>query len=71
VLTDDVSGALITYNNATDVFTVDGAPRQAGNKTDGRVRATLAPKETPAPAAAGQAGAPALRTSPELGPPPQ
>lgn len=71
VLTDDVSGALITYNNATDVFTVDGAPRQAGNKTDGRVRATLAPKETPAPAAAGQTGAPALRTSPELGPPPQ
>lgn len=71
VLTDDVSGDLITYNNATDVFTVDGLPRQAGNKTDGRVRATLAPKETPAPAAAGQAGAPALRASPELEPPPQ
>jgi len=68
MLSDDVSGAVITYNNATDVFTVDGAPRQAGQKTDTRVRATLAPKETPAPAA-GQPEAPALRASPELAPP--
>lgn len=72
VLSDDVSGALITYNNATDVFSVDGAPRQAGGKGDTRVRATLAPKESPAAAApAPQAPGPSLRESPALAPPPQ
>ena len=73
MLSDDVSGALITYNNTTDVFTVDGAPRAAGAAGgDGRVRATLAPKEgkpatgaaTPAPQAEGVP----LRASPGLAP---
>ncbi|QEA12913.1 lipopolysaccharide transport periplasmic protein LptA [Comamonas flocculans] len=70
--TDDVSGAVITYNNATDVFTVDGAPRRAGDKSDTRVRATLAPKEQP-PAAAPQGArdAPELRPSRALDAPPQ
>ena len=74
VLSDDVSGALITYNTTTDVFSVDGAPRHAGGTGDTRVRAMLAPKESPAPEAAEQAPqapAPAPSASSELAPPPQ
>lgn len=69
-LADDISGALIVYNNLTDVFTVDGqktAPAGTPSGTPGgRVRATLAPKDTAAPQGGG--GAPAqLRASPQLG----
>ncbi len=74
VLSDDISGALITYNNATDIFTVDGAPRkpgQTGAGGDQRVRATLAPKEKPAQPGAPTAETPALRASPELAPAPR
>lgn len=54
-LSDDISGSVITYNNITDVFTVDGSARSqtpgssapAGAGT-GRVRAILAPKAAPA-----------------------
>ena len=76
-LTDQVNGALIVYNNITDVFTVDGVKNtpqpsgQAGTPA-GRVRMTLTPKEKPAeggaqapkPERAGEA--PVLRSSPEL-----
>ena len=62
-----MSGALITYNNTTDVFTVDGSARQPGQAGDGRVRATLSPKEKPAAPAPADA-APALRASPALAP---
>lgn len=77
VVTDELSGAVIVYNNLTDVFTVDGQRKStAGAAGDappsgGRVRAVLSPKEpapgaaTPAPAASG----PALRPSPSLGGP--
>ena len=71
VLSDDISGAVITYNNATDIFTVDGAPRQPGATGGTRVRATLAPKEKPAPSAAATTETPALRASPELAPAPR
>ncbi|MCD2510909.1 lipopolysaccharide transport periplasmic protein LptA [Comamonas endophytica] len=54
-LTDEITGAVIVYNNLTDVFTVDGQARAPGGATGaasgGRVRAVLAPKELP-PAAA-------------------
>lgn len=52
-LSDDITGKQITYNNLTDVFTVDSQTPQAGDKpgsSGGRVRAVLAPKAT-APAA--------------------
>ena len=72
-LTDELAGALIVYNNLTDVFTVDGqrtAPAGATAGTPGgRVRAVLAPKE---PASGTRATPPvrteppALRTSPSL-----
>ncbi|WP_295853477.1 lipopolysaccharide transport periplasmic protein LptA [uncultured Xylophilus sp.] len=77
-VTDDVRGDVIVYNNATDVYTVDGNPAAAGSGTltspGGRVRAVLAPRGGPAagaaaapatPAASG--AAPALRGSPALG----
>lgn len=66
-LADELTGALIVYNNVTDVFTVDGqkaAPGAGNAGGGGRVRAVLAPKE-PAPAAPVEP--PALRHSPSLG----
>lgn len=70
VLSDEITGAVIVYNNLTDVFSVDGqrtvpgSPAAGGGTGQGgRVRAVLAPKE-PAPAASG-AGAPAA-SSPAL-----
>jgi len=53
-LSDEMTGSLITYDNGTDVFTVDGGPvgQAAGG---GRVRAMLAPRpDASAPAAAPQ-----------------
>ena len=53
-LSDDIMGSVITYNNLTDVFTVDGEkrsnePSSAPAGSGGRVRAILAPKATAAP----------------------
>lgn len=77
VLNDEITGAVIVYNNLTDVFSVDGQRRPTGNAagdaptTGGRVRAVLSPKDAPgtgpgAPAAA-PAAAPVLRPSNRLG----
>jgi len=42
-----MTGKLITYENLTDVFTIDGQRNADGTKTSGgRVRATLAPRNT-------------------------
>ena len=54
-LADEVTGAVILYENLTDRFTVDGAPKTAAAPA-GRVRAMLTPKPergTAAPAASG------------------
>lgn len=68
-LTDETTGALITYNNATDVFTVDGAvTKPSGGTVAGgpsartRVRAMLSPKPA--------ASAPAVVTPPAAVPAP-
>ena len=55
-INDETTGALIVYNNRTDMFTVDAGPsnRTAGNPT-GRVRAMLTPVPKP-----GDAASPAL-----------
>jgi lipopolysaccharide export system protein LptA len=51
--TDEMAGSVITYDNNTDVFTVDGGP--ASPQPGGRVRAVLAPRPSAsAPAAAPQ-----------------
>jgi lipopolysaccharide export system protein LptA len=68
-LTDESSGNVITYDNSTDVFAVDGG---AGGPGGGRVRAMLSPRE-PAAATSGGAARPAapagtpLRPSTTLG----
>jgi lipopolysaccharide export system protein LptA len=41
-LNDEMTGAVILYNNTTDVFTIDGA--HAKSAPGGRVRAMLTPK---------------------------
>jgi lipopolysaccharide export system protein LptA len=41
-LSDEMAGSLITYDNANDVFSVDGGP--ASSAPGGRVRAVLSPK---------------------------
>ncbi|MDQ3060793.1 MAG: lipopolysaccharide transport periplasmic protein LptA [Pseudomonadota bacterium] len=70
-LADETSGALIVYNNTTDVFSVDGGAnnRSAANPS-GRVRAMLSPRtaaSAPATPAPTPAAAPALRPSTTLG----
>lgn len=64
-LADQVVGSLITYDNTTDVFTVDGGP--ASPAQGGRVRAVLSPKPAAsAPAATNAAPAANLRPSTTL-----
>jgi lipopolysaccharide export system protein LptA len=74
-LADETSGALIRYDNTTDVFTVDsgGQPVRTAANPGGRVRATLAPRANasapsavPAAPAATPGPTPRLRTSPSL-----
>jgi len=65
--TDELAGALIVYNNRTDVFTVDGSPPTASSDTagsGGRIRAVLSPKE-PLAVADEEVAAP-LRLSPDV-----
>lgn len=69
---DEVMGAVIVYNNVTEVYTVDGTPRAAGAASaapGGRVRAVLAPRGGAQPAD-GAASAPAapLRPADSLAP---
>ncbi|HQS30535.1 lipopolysaccharide transport periplasmic protein LptA [Polaromonas sp.] len=70
-LMDETTGALITYDNNTDVFTVDGGPqnRTAANPT-GRIRAMLSPRtaaSAPAAVTPPAGTAPRLRPSTTLG----
>ena len=65
-LADEMVGSVITYENTTDVFTVDGGP--ASPRPGGRVRAVLAPREA-ASAPTRPATPPAqLRPAPTLAP---
>ena len=44
-LSDQMTGKLITYDNLTDVFTIDGQRAREGDKSSqGRVRAVLSPR---------------------------
>lgn len=62
-LADEITGALIVYENLTDMFSVDGTPggtsKSAGSAPTGRVRAMLMPKPE-----GGAAGAPATAPAP-------
>ena len=76
VLADESTGSQITYDNVTDVFTVDGGPqnRSLTNPT-GRVRTLLSPRNPvsgtaaapTAPTAGSGSNLPGLRLSPALG----
>ena len=74
-LVDETNGALIRYENTTDVFTVDSAaqPNRTAENPGGRVRAMLSPRTSPASGAqppstsAPSALAPDLRPSKTLG----
>jgi lipopolysaccharide export system protein LptA len=59
VVADEVSGAVITYDNTAELFTVSGGAAAATpTNPSGRVRAVLSPKEgTPAAAEAASAAA--------------
>lgn len=67
---DITSGNLITYDNTTEVFTVDGASRASqatASNPGGRVRAVLGPRpgpETSGAPAAGNATPPAIPAAP-------
>lgn len=66
-LADEMAGSVITYENLSDVFTVDGGP--ASQTPNGRVRAVLAPRDgASAPGAPRTPPTPPaqLRTSPGL-----
>lgn len=73
-LADEITGALIVYENLTDMFSVDGSAVKGGAPaTGGRVRAMLTPKPeaaaaAPKPAASLPAG-PTLRATTTLGAP--
>jgi lipopolysaccharide export system protein LptA len=83
VLADEISGAVIVYENLTDKFSVDGSSAaKAGSSAPapgGRVRAMLTPKPEPAASAATSATKtpaqpspnPSLRATTTLGSPPQ
>lgn len=65
-MTDEMVGSLITYDNSTDVFTVDGGP--ASPAAGGRVRAVLSPRSgASAPGAAPVQPGVQLRPSTSLG----
>lgn len=74
VLNDEMTGSVITYDNTTDVFTIDGGlARGSPAAPGGRVRAVLTPKvDAPAPvspvtpASPGPGVVPVLRSSPAL-----
>jgi lipopolysaccharide export system protein LptA len=64
-LNDEMSGAVIIYNNTTDVFSVDGAAANAvPGPAEGRVRVMLTPKSG---AASASGPSPVLRATPALG----
>ena len=67
-LSDETTGALITYDNTTDVFSVDGGAqnRSAGNP-GGRIRAILSPRVAASAPAASPAAGPVLRPSGAIG----
>ena len=69
-LVDETTGSLITYDNNTDVFSVDGGPQnKTAQNPSGRIRAMLSPRAAAsAPVAPAVVGpAPVLRPSTTLG----
>ena len=70
-LLDETSGAIVVYDNNTDVFTVDGgAENRSAANPSGRIRAMLSPRSgasAPAAVTPPAGTAPSLRPSTTLG----
>jgi len=72
---DELTGNLVTYDSATEVFNVSGGAQATAANPGGRVRAVLMPKEGTAAAAearaasAAAASAPGLKVTPSIGEP--
>jgi len=72
---DELTGNLVTYDSATEVFNVSGGAQSTAANPTGRVRAVLMPKEGTAAAAeakaasAAAASAPGLKLTPAIGEP--
>jgi lipopolysaccharide export system protein LptA len=69
-LNDEMTGAVILYNNTTDVFSIDGTVAKGSpGVPGGRVRAMLTPAPDAAlkPEKAGTLPGPVLRATPRLG----
>jgi len=64
VLSDEMVGSLITYDNSNDVFTVDGGPGSPA--PGGRVRAVLAPRPSASAPASPATAAPAAQLRPSM-----
>jgi len=67
---DEITGSLITYDNSTDVFTVDGGPGSPSavpGTPGGRVRAVLAPRPAASAAPAAPTPPAQLRQSTTIG----
>jgi lipopolysaccharide export system protein LptA len=56
---DEITGALITYDNLNEVFNVEGQAPNAASTSGGRTRAVFTPREASAPATPPSAPAPA------------
>jgi lipopolysaccharide export system protein LptA len=71
VLADEITGAVIVYENLTDKFSVDGSSAKVGGAPTpgGRVRAMLTPK--PESTASAPQPSPSLRATTTLGSPQQ
>jgi len=66
-VSDEMNGNVITYENLSDVFTVDGGPAGSTAQPGGRVRAVLAPRSAASAAAAPVAPPAGLRPTTTLG----
>ena len=67
---DEMTGSLITYDNSSDVFTVDGGPGSPGvipGVPGGRIRAVLAPRVAASAPAAPPTAPAQLRQSTTIG----
>ena len=66
VAAEDIQGNVIVWDNAAELFSVQGGAATPGNP-GGRVRAVLSPRADPAPAASAPSPSPALQPSTSLG----
>jgi lipopolysaccharide export system protein LptA len=65
-LVDETTGAVIVYDNNTDVFTVDGgAQNSTAANPGGRIRAMLSPRAAASAPGSGRARGPAHHTAPQ------